>query len=60
MKFIDKVDKEDKLFNLYCKMIDSIKDLRENIIYLISIEERLEIILYNLELLHKLWPQDEK
>lgn len=60
MKFIDKADKEDKLFNLYYEMIYSIKDLRENIIYLNSIEERLEIILYNLELLHKLWPQDEK
>lgn len=29
MKYIDKVDKEDKLFNLYCKMLKKIKKRRE-------------------------------
>ena len=61
MKYIDKVDKEDKLFNLYCEMIDSREELREekNKIYLDSIEERWAIFLYNLNLLNKSWTQVE-
>ena len=59
IKFIDKVDKEDKLFNLYCNMIDSRKELRndENKIYLDSIEERWAIFLYNLNIMNKSWYQ---
>ena len=62
MKYIEKVDKEDKLFNLYCRMIDSRKELREeeNKIYLDSIEERWAIFLYKLNLLNKSWEQIER
>ena len=58
-KFIDKVDKEDKLFNMYCNMIDARKELRneENQIFLDSIEERWAIFLYNLNLIDKSWSQ---
>ena len=58
-KFIDKVDKEDKLFNMYCNMIDARKELRneENKIFLDSIEERWAIFLYNLNLIDKSWSQ---
>ena len=54
-KFIDKVDKEDYLFNLYCGMINEKKELREdeNSIYLESIEEKWAIFLYNLNLTNK-------
>ena len=54
-KFIDKVNKEDHLFNLYCKMIDEKKELREeeNKIYLESIEEKWAIFLYNIDLTGK-------
>jgi hypothetical protein len=53
--FIDEVDKEDYLFNLYCKMIGEKKELREkeNSIYLDSIEEKWAIFLYNLNIKNK-------
>ena len=60
-KNIEKVDKMDKLFNLYCKMIDERKELRktENRVYLNSIEERWGIFLYNLKVFDKDWNKIE-
>ena len=47
-KFIDKVDKEDKLFNMYCNMIDARKELRNEVnhgikysLYLIALKMKL-------------------
>ncbi len=57
MKYIEKVDIEDKLFNEYCKMIEERPELRkpENKIYLDSIEERWAIFFYNLDIKDKTW-----
>lgn len=61
-KHIEQVDKEDKLFSLYCEMINQRNELRkdENIVYLNSIEERWSIFLYNLNSSDKTWNQIEK
>ena len=55
LNYIDKIDKEDYLFNNYCKMLDERTELRkkENDIYLQSIEEKWRIFLYNLNLIDK-------
>ena len=55
LNYVDEIDKEDYLFNNYCKMLDERKELRkkENVIYLESIEEKWGIFLYNLNLIDK-------
>ena len=59
MKYIQKVDIEDKLFNEYCKMIEERQELRkpEKKIYLDSIEERWAIFFYNLDIKDKTWKE---
>ena len=62
MKYIKKVDIEDKLFNIYCEMIEEREELRkpENEIYLLSIEERWAIFLYNLNITDETWEEVKK
>ena len=59
MKHIKKVEIEDQLFNVYCKMIEEREELRnpDNTIYLESIEERWAIFLYNLNITDETWDE---
>lgn len=53
MKYINNIiNKEDFLFNSYCKMIKEKKEL-ENEIYLKSVEEKFIPFLYNLDIYNK-------